>query len=211
MKTVPYPSIQRFPLYLEVIKQMQLSGIKTVSAADIARRLGFTNIQVRKDIGYTGITGKPKIGYGIKELEKIITSFLGWQNSNDAVLVGVGALGSALLGYKGFEDYGLNIITGFDVNKKIVGKKIHGKKILHIDDLESQIKQLKVSIGILTVNQNSAQQVTDLMVKAGIKGIWNFSSENLKVPDDIVVQRENLSASLALLSVKLSHKFKTKQ
>ncbi len=208
MESVPYPSIRRFPLYLEVIKRMQQQGAGTVSAADIARELGLTNIQVRKDIGYTGIIGRPKIGYDILELEKVIMSLLGWHNTNDAFLVGVGALGSALLGYKGFEEYGLNIVAGFDVHPEIVGTKVHGKPIFHIDELASYVRRLKVAIGILTVSQNAAQQAADEMVRAGIRGIWNFSAEHLKVSDEIVVQRENLSASLALLSVRLSQKLK---
>ena len=208
IESVPYPSIRRFPSYLQVIRNFKKTGIKTISSSDIARELGLTNIQVRKDIGFTGIIGKPKIGYEIEELEDIIMESLGWHNIHDAFLVGVGALGSALLGYDGFTEYGLNIAAGFDTDKKKVGKEIHGKKIFSVTDLPGLVDRMKVTIGILTVPRAYAQETADLMINAGIKAIWNFSSERLRVPDTVVVQRENLSSSLALLSVKLSQKIK---
>jgi redox-sensing transcriptional repressor len=206
-ETIPYPSIRRFPSYLQVIRHFRREGSETVSSADIARELNLTNIQVRKDIGFTGIIGKPKIGYDIAELEDVIVTYLGWHTTHDAFLVGVGGLGSALLGYPGFQEYGLNILAGFDVKSCMIGKRVHSKPVYHIDDLKKYVEQKEVRIGILTVPQPVAQLCAEKMVEAGIKAIWNFSTEQLDVPDDIIVQRENLSVGLALLSVKVSQPF----
>lgn len=208
-RSAPHPTVKRIPAYLAVLKELEEAGQVTVSTTDVARRLSLNPIQVRKDLALTGIAGRPKIGYVTAELIAGIYDFLGWQNTKDAVLVGAGALGTALLGYKGFSGYGLRITAAFDAGKRLIGKNIHGRVVQPMDELESFIKETNVRIGIITVPPEAAQEVAYQFVRAGIRGIWNFSPEKLAVPDQVVVQNEDLSAGLALLSVKLSEKLGT--
>ena len=119
--------------------------------------------------------GKPKLGYCIDELIATIEDFLGWNNTKDAYLVGVGHLGSALLGYQGFKEYGLNIIAAFDIDKDKIGTDDPWRKGIPRRETDNMIKRMGIKIGILTVPAAPAQELTNVMVKAGIEAIWNFS------------------------------------
>ncbi len=200
----PLPTVKRGPLYLRILMEYDKKGIEWISATDIASRLNLTSIQVRKDLSLTGNTGMPKKGFHVKELMQALLHFLGWDSSNDAFLVGAGALGSALLGYRGFEEHGLNIIAAFDNDPLKIGKVIHGKKVLDIKKLKSLSGRMNIKIGIITVPENHAQETADILIEAGIKGIWNFSPVKLLLPDGIIVQREDLSSGFAVLSAKIA-------
>ena len=140
-----------------------------------------------------------------------IEDFLGWNNTNDAYLVGVGNLGSALLGYLGFKEYGIHIIAAFDSDETKAGTEIHGKKVFHVGKLPEMIRRMGIKIGILTVPAHCAQELTDLLVEAGIHAIWNFSPVKIMVPQGIIVQHENLASSLVVLSKKLAMSIKTER
>ena len=184
---------------------MESDGVKEISSAQIAKFLGFNTIQVRKDIEATKIEGKPKRGYNLKKLISAIEKFLGFYTKNEAVLIGAGHLGYALLGYHGFKEYGLDIIAAFDNNPERVDKFINYKKVFSIDRLEDIISRMQIKIGILTVPSAVAQELADRMVKVGIKAIWNFAPIKINVPKDVVVQHENLASSLAVLSQKIKN------
>ncbi|MEG1711221.1 MAG: redox-sensing transcriptional repressor Rex, partial [Clostridia bacterium] len=130
--------------------------------------------------------------------------FLGYNNASEAILVGVGKLGNALLGYKGFRNYGLEIVASFDAKKDINAVDPMGRAIYDMSKMEDLVRRLCINIGIITVPAKSAQEVCDLMIKAGIKAIWNFSPVNLSVPNGIAVKNEDMAASLALLSQQLA-------
>ena len=121
-------------------------------------------------------------------------------------MVGAGHLGYSLLGYRGFKEYGLDIVAAFDNNPDKIDKYIHHKKVFSIDKLESFIKKMKIQIGILTVPANVAQSLADRMVKSGIKAIWTFAPTKITVPKNVIVQHENLASSLAVLSQKMKIK-----
>ncbi len=204
ISVAPLPTIRRLPSYLRVLEQLKEDGLEFASATDIAMVLDLKPIQVRKDIAVTAVTGKPKVGFEIDELQKGIRSFLGWEKVSEAFMVGAGALGSALLGYHGFEKYGLNIVAAFDANEKLAGTTIHGKQVFPMDKLADLVSRMGIQIAILTVPQEVAQEVTDHLVEAGVKGIWNFSTPYITVPKGVVVQNENIASGLAVLSVKLA-------
>ncbi|WP_020612359.1 redox-sensing transcriptional repressor Rex [Sediminispirochaeta bajacaliforniensis] len=202
----PLPTIRRIPRYLNVLENFAAEQISFVSATDIANKLGLKPIQVRKDMAFTGIVGKPKVGYKTDELIETIKSFLGWDSATDAFLIGAGALGTALLGYRGFAERGLQIVAAFDTDPEKVGKRIHGKEVFPISKMAELAKRMQVHIGILTVPAESASQCAHALMDAGITGIWNFSPAELDVPESMTVQREDLSAGLAVLSVRMSEK-----
>ena len=200
----PLPTVKRGPNYLRVLLEYQQNGIEWISATDIAYRLKLTPIQVRKDLALTGIAGTPKKGFMVDELIISLKEFLGWNSNTDAFLIGAGALGSALLGYKGFDENGLNIVAAFDSDPLKIGSVIHGKKVLDIKKVKTLAKRMNIHIGIITVPAEFAQSTADTLVDAGIKGIWNFSPAKLKLPDHIIIQREDLSSGFAVLSAKIS-------
>lgn len=199
LRTISEPALKRLPLYHQYLKKAHSSGVQVISCTRIAEELNLTPILVRKDIAYTSIQGKPKTGYSVVALISAIEDFLGWKNSNEALLIGAGNLGNALLGYKQFNDYGVSIIAAFDQDKGKVGTTVHGKKVLDIEKFENITQRLKIKIGIITVPAEAAQEITDLMVKSGIKAILNFTPVKVSVPEGIAIQQVNLASSIAIL------------
>lgn len=200
--SAPLPSVRRLPLYLTVLEEFEREGTEWISTTDFSEVLFLKPIQVRKDLAHTGIIGKPKKGFKVDELISTIYKFLGWNNMTEAFLVGTGALGSALLGYTGFHQHGLSIAVAFDVSPDVIGKQVHGKEVLSIESLPDVARRMQVKMGIITVPSDCAQDAADRLVEAGINGIWNFSPIKLHVPDNVVVQREDISSGFAVLSVK---------
>lgn len=195
------PSVRRLPSYLHVIRRLRREGSEYISGALIAQELNLEAIQVRKDLAITGIMGRPKKGYPVEALRVAIERFLGWDAPLDAILVGAGNLGTALLGYEEFRCHGLRVIAAFDKNPGKIGSVIHGAPVLSMNSLETRIRARGVKTAILTVPSPAAQETADLLVKAGIGAIWNFTNVKLKVPDDVVVQKEDLSSGYAMLCV----------
>lgn len=213
-KNAPFSlaSAQRLPNYLRFLKEEKAKGTEYVSAPMIAEAMGVTSILVKKDLfPVIRSEGKPKLGYKVLSLIDDINQFLGYNNSKDAVIVGVGSLGKALLGYLGFENYGLNICAGFDVNPDIIGHEINGKQILPMDKLVNIIERLHVHIGIITVNKEAAQEVADMMVKAGVVAIWNWAPTHINVPDTVALKNEDIASSLAILTNQMKEKIIEKE
>ncbi len=203
-RTYPAPSIRRLPLYLSFLRQLRNEKVEVVSSTRIADELGLTGIQVRKDLAMTGIVGRPKIGRSINELIEHIESFLGWNAPRLAFLVGVGHLGTALLGYKGFEQENLNIVASFDNSPEKIGATILGRPTYALTDFAKKAREMNVKCAVLTVPAAYAQEVANMMVEAGIRGIWNFAPIQLFAPNGVVVENVSLSSSLAVLSQKMT-------
>ncbi len=194
-------TLQRLPVYLNCLKSAADTG-EYVSATTLANRLGLGEVQVRKDLASICDAGKPKVGYLKKELIAVLENYLG-ADMNDAVLVGVGHLGTALLAYKGFEEYGFKIVAGFDVNPALIGTKVAGKQVFSVGEMDHIIRRLGIRIGIITLPKEYAQETADKLIGAGIRAIWNFSPAYITVPENIVVKNENMASSLAVLSKQL--------
>jgi redox-sensing transcriptional repressor len=203
LKISAAPSVRRLPSYLQIIRNIQREGEKYISGTAIAQELHLESIQVRKDLAITGVKGKPKKGYPVELLINAIERFLGWDILQDAIIVGVGNLGSALIGYQEFQLNGLNIVAGFDKNPEKIGSAVHGIPVLNITTLDINVPLFGVKIAILTVPTIYAQDVADILIKAGIKGIWNFTNTKLQVPSHVVVQKEDLSSGYAMLCMKM--------
>lgn len=197
------PSIRRLPSYLHLIRQAESEGAEFISGTLIAKELHLEPIQVRKDLAITGIVGKPKRGYPVVPLIAAIEHFLDWDNKKNAVIIGAGNLATALTGYQQFKMHGLNFVGAFDTSPEKIGKQIHGVTIYHIDELSELAKKLGATIAVLTVPSEFAQESADRVVKAGIKAIWNFTNRKLKLPDDVVCQREDLTSGYAILCVMM--------
>src|SRR5690606_11806236 len=133
-----------------------------------------------------------------------ITQFLDWHHTHKAVLVGTGNLGSALSGYGEFSRHGMHILAAFDADPKKIGKSLNGIEIFPMDRIGDLIPELGIELAVLTVPSHSAQAIAEQLIVAGIKAIWNFTNAKLKVPQDIIVQKEDLSSGYAVLSVKIA-------
>ena len=201
---IPRQSLQRLPLYLNFLKTLPEEGF--ISATGIADALGYNHVQVRKDLAMVSSCGRPKVGYATRDLIRDIEAALGYNSTTNAVLVGAGKLGSALLGYEGFNRYGLRILMAFDVNPALFGTSIGGCPVLPLEELEARCESLDADIGIITVPAPAAQAVCERLVACGIEAIWNFSPTRLITPEDILVQNENMASSLAVLSQHLAEK-----
>ncbi len=200
------PSVRRLPQYLHIIRSAQNTGDAYISGTVIAQELNLEPIQVRKDLAITGIIGKPKKGYPVEALVRAIEHYLGWDMVRNAILVGAGNLGSALIGYPDFERHGLKFLAAFDTDPQKIGQRVHGVPIHGMDSLARSIEELGVKVAVLTVPSPMAQGTAEILATAGIKAIWNFTNIKLKLDPEVVVQREDLSSGYALLSVMMNNR-----
>jgi len=203
LNSIPLPSLRRLPRYLNILETFQIKGKTTVSATDIAEELDLKPIQIRKDMAFTGIVGKPKVGYDIHDLITSIRSFIGWHENTAAILVGAGSLGTALMGYEGFLTRGLKIEAAFDSDTSKHGTVIYNTPVHPMRELPKIARRRDIKLAVITVPAPGAQQVTDVLIDSGITGIWNFSPAEIQVPKHVVVKREDLSEGLAVLFVEM--------
>lgn len=201
-------ALQRMPYYLNYLKEIQNSGSAAVTATAIANVFHLNEIQVRKDLAAICTTkGRPRSGFIVNELIENMENYLGYKNTMNAVIIGAGSLGKALMSYSGFNNYSLNIAAAFDTDNDIIGDVINGKSVYPLEKLESMCAKMQVHIGIITVPAESAQSVCNKLVENGMEAIWNFAPVRLSVPDSVLVQDVSLAASLAMLShhLRLRH------
>ena len=209
-KKISNAVLKRLPSYLAYLKSLPEGTATHISATALANALGMGEVQVRKDLAMVSDGGRPKVGYLRETLIYDIEQFLGYDNTTDAVIIGAGKLGQALMGYKGFEEYGLNILAAFDRNPKMEMTD-DGKPVYSMDKLEKFCRTHKVLMGIITVPGSGAQEVCDKLIASGIKAVWSFAPTHLEVPSHILVQYENMATSLAVLSMHLQAQIKEKK
>lgn len=198
-------TLSRLPLYYSFILKLQQQGVEHVSSALVAQSLNMNPVLVRKDLSsVSSVEGKPRTGFEVNTLLNDLSDYLGYNNVDEAILVGVGSLGRLLLTNKEFASLGLNIAVGFDKDPELSGLQIGDKFVLPMNKMASFVKRTGIKIGIITVPADQAQDVCDQMVKCGILAIWNFAFTLLNVPNGILVKNENLPSSLAILSHQLS-------
>ena len=202
-KKVSKRLLGRLPLYLSYIKNLP-PEVENISATKMAKGLGLGDVMVRKDLAKVSDGGRRKLGYVRKDLMLDIENFLDVNRTTDAIVVGAGKLGQALLDYSGFEATGLNILAGFDLHvpRKRTGS---GKNVYPMTKLPQFCTENHVHIAIVTVPAESAQSVCDELVSCGVRAIWNFAPVHLVVPDNVVVQSENLAVSLTTLRMHLKN------
>ena len=194
-------ALQRIPYYLQYLKSLNACGTAVIAAPAIAEAMRLNEVQVRKDFAAVSPSkGKPKTGFVVAELIANMEGILGYHNTKEAVLVGAGSLGKVLLSYKGFQSYGLRILSAFDVDERVIGTEIDGKPVFPASRLGELCERLRVQIGIIAVPDGEAQRICDTLVQNGIRAIWNFAPVHLTAPKHIFIKNENMAASLAVLS-----------
>lgn len=204
LKRVSKAMLSRLPGYLNYLKTLP-DDVVHISATALAKALDLGDVQVRKDLALVSDGGRRKTGHQRENLIRDIEAFLDNHNITDAILVGAGQLGQALLDYSGFEVFGLKIVAGFD--KHPDGKQADGgTPVYPMESLETFCRSHPVSVGVITVPAAHAQEVCDRLVECGVEAIWNFAPVHLKTPERILVQNENLAVSLTALRMRLRHR-----
>lgn len=198
----PLPTLRRLPLYLRHLRTLAEQEQATVTALAIAESFDLDPTQVRKDLEPIGCPGIKKVGYPVRDLIAAIEEFLGWNNVNDAFLVGAGHLGTALLGYRGFVQSGIHLVAAFDNDTARIGATLHGRPVYPMAKLPELVTRMHVRLGVLAVNEDSALAAATAMRAAGLTAIWNFTPVRLAF-DDLIVEDVDLAASLAVLSRRL--------
>ncbi len=189
--------LERVPTYIKYLRELQKEQVKTVSSARIANALGLVEIQVRKDLAKISGAGKPRVGYVLDELLEKLTECVGAGKTTNAILVGVGSMGKALLGFDGFAEYGINISAAFDSNESKLDADCN---IFPMTFMKNYCEMEQIRLGIITVPSRSAQVVCDQMVRCGITAILNFAPAKLSVCEGVIVKNENIASSLASLA-----------
>jgi redox-sensing transcriptional repressor len=198
---VPVPKVvaARLSLYARELQHLVQQGQSTINSAQLGKRLGVTDAQVRKDLANFGQFGYPGIGYRCGELADQIRRILGTTESWAVVLVGVGSLGHALLRYKGFAERGFRIVAAVDIDVDKVGREVASVPVRPMDELASILREHDIRIAVLAVPAAAAQRVAQQLVTAGIAGILNFAPVTLSLSDDVAVAGVDLAIELEQL------------
>lgn len=197
---IPRKAIYRLSVYLRCLLRLKSNGIRTVSSEALARAAGVKSTQLRKDLTYFGQFGTRGLGYDVEQLSQMISDLLGTNSLQPVILVGVGNLGLALLSYRGFEKEGFEIVAAFDLDAHRKRDKEVKQPILGMEKLADYVAQRGIKMAILTVPAVAAQEVTNVLVTAGITGILNFAPIVVHVPEEVIVNSVNLAIELENLS-----------
>lgn len=198
--------IKRLPIYYRYLSTLQQMGISRVSSKDLSRKMGITSSQVRQDFFNFGEFGLQGYGYDVDILREEIANILGLGSRHDMVIIGAGNLGQALAKHLNFEKIGYRVIGIFDINPHLIGETIRGMRTMHFDELSDFAQQNSVDIAVITVPSNIAREVAERVIEIGIKGIWNFASVKLAVPDDVSLENIHLIDSLMVLGYNMKGK-----
>ena len=197
--SIPEVVVERLPVYIQKLNQLVREGRESVSSQEMAEHLGVTSAQFRKDLSIFGGFGKQGTGYNVINLLESLRSILNLNQVWEVVLVGVGHLGQALLCYQGFSQKGFEIVMAFDNNPKVIGKTFAGIEVLDVIGMRNHICPRGIPIAILTVPAANAQEMTDQLIRCGVKAILNYAPVTLKVPDG--VRLANIDPVLSLQTI----------
>ena len=203
---IPKVTASRISRYLRYLEELQARGEVTISSRELGTALGVTAARVRKDLGYFGQFGFPGLGYKISNLIPEIKRILGTDRYWNVALVGIGNLGNALLRYKGFLAHGFRIVCLFDSNPLLVGKTVEDLVVHPVERVQELVREKSVELAILSVPQGAAQEVSNLLIQAGIRGIYNFAPVLLSPPEEVAYVSIDLAVELEQLAFLVSHR-----
>lgn len=201
--------VRRLPKYYRYLGELLNNDIKRVSSQELSKITGFTASQIRQDLNCFGGFGQQGYGYNAEELHREIGKILGLDRLYKTVIIGAGNLGHAIANYSSFDKSGFKTQAVFDVDPKIIGQKVSNVEVLHLDKLEEFIADNDITIGIICTPKVFAQDAADILVKGGVKGIWNFAPADLKVSDNVIVENVNLIESLFTVSYLIKERDET--
>jgi len=205
-KNVPEVVIKRLPRYYRYLGDCLKTGITRISSAKLSEKMSVTASQIRQDFNYFGGFGQQGYGYNVEYLYNEIAELLGLKDGYKAIIVGAGHLGLALVNHASFEKRGFIITAMFDNDLEKVGKIVNSKPIYHINDIENYVKDNDITIAILALPKTEVNPLAKKLVDCGIKGLWNFSSAEIKLSKPVVVENVHMSDSLMTLSYKIKQR-----
>ena len=200
---IPIPAVRRLSLYLRQLEAFKKKDRRTISSKQLGESLGLTDAQVRKDFAYFGQFGHPGIGYRVDDLIGQVKKILGTDKTWNVLLIGAGNLGRALLAYRGFDQKGFRLVAVFDTDPSKVGKKQGSFVIQGLSELEATVKREGIRLAMLAVPADSAQDVADQLVAAGVRGLLNFAPVSITVPPDVALNAVDLAVQLEQLSFQV--------
>ena len=205
-KTPPKAVVNRLSLYLRELQRLVRDGQQTISSSRLGKLLGFTDAQVRKDLAYFGQFGQPGVGYRCDDLVPAIRRILGTDREWVVGLVGVGNLGRALLGYRGFEPQGFRLAAAFDTDPAKIGQAFGGVIVEPLESLEDSTRTKGVTLGLIAASAESAQEIANRFVSAGVQGILNFAPVTLSLPPEVSLVGVDLATELEQLSFSVANR-----
>lgn len=200
---LPEPTLRRLPWYLAYLSTVKGGDCEYVSTTKIAHAVAVDPSQIAKDLSFLGIKGKTRIGYHVADLERRIRDFLAFDRRHNAIMVGVGSLGAALIADSGLQRYGLNIVAGIDISPDLIGSRISGVEVFHPTQVADIVRDMRAQIGIIAVPVDVAQSAADMLADAGVKAIWNFTPSRIKVPEGVVIANTSIYSHLAVMYNRL--------
>lgn len=200
---VSEPVTRRLPRYYRYLQDLKEQGVKRISSKELSNIMGITASQIRQDLNCFGGFGQQGYGYNVEYLYQEIATILGTNKENELIILGGGNLGKAICNYANFKKRGFNISAIFDNNPEIIGTDLNGIPIYDIKELEEYLSSHKIDIAVFALPAVGVKAVLDTVIKSGIRGIWNFSYLDLKVPDNVAMVNVHLSDSLMTLSYKM--------
>lgn len=205
-RSISMAVVKRLPKYHRYLSELLNNDVDRMSSKELSEKIGFTASQIRQDLNCFGDFGQQGYGYNVRDLYNEISNILGLSKEYRTVIVGAGNIGQAIANYTRFTNIGFDLWGIFDANPKLVGIKIRDVEIRDIDELEGFIKENKIDVGIVCVPKSNAQKVCDILLKGGVKGIWNFAPVDLVAPEDVTIENVHLSESLMTLAYLLNEK-----
>lgn len=203
-KEISRAVVKRLPRYYRYLGDLLESGVERISSNELSEKMQVTASQIRQDLNNFGGFGQQGYGYNVKYLYNEIGKILGLDKTYNVIIVGAGNLGQALANYVKFEKRGFKVIVIFDVNPSLLGKKVRGIEIRMIDEIPEFAKHNEIQIATLTLPRHQAAEMAELLVKNGVRAIWNFAHIDLRLPEDVIVENVHLSESLMQLSYNIN-------
>lgn len=198
-------AVRRLSHYLRFLDEFESNGISTVSSDDLAGKGGMTSAQVRKDLSRFGSFGKRGLGYPVDELRTRMRQILGLDRRWRVALVGAGRLGAALFQYEGFRGQGFDFVAVFDNDPAKIGKRWGEIEVEDVSALPAAVRERKIEMGVIVTPRDSAQEVVDRLVQAGVEAILNFAPRKLSVPEGVTLRDVNLAIEIEGLAFALTH------
>ncbi|WP_459127268.1 redox-sensing transcriptional repressor Rex [Latilactobacillus curvatus] len=196
---IPRATAKRLPLYYRYLNFLNNSGKTKISSTELSEAVKVDSVTIRRDFSYFGALGKRGYGYDVASLLDFFKKTLNQDRLTNVALIGVGNLGHALLNYNFKQTNNIRISAAFDVKPEMIGTIQTGVPVYSMDEMAEQLKNQQIEIVILTVPIDEAQEVTDELVAAGIKGIMNFTPIRISVPSNVRIQNVDLAKELQTL------------
>ena len=206
MRRIADSTVRRLSLYLRFLEESAQRGFVTISSDELARRGGTTSAQVRKDLSFFGSFGKRGLGYSVPELTESLREILGLRRDWQVIIVGAGKIGTALAQYKGFRQRGFRVAAVYDRDPKKIGTTWDSLTVRDMSSIERDVSKEKPDIAVLTTPAEEAQNVVDMLVRAGIRAVLNFAPIQLHVPPEVTLKNVNMAMELEGLSFALTNR-----